>query len=100
MDLITLPLSMLRTEVAPHQEHHVFVGTVQRQHRACSRDDADDDAAQSALRAVDAWPWLQALPQGMGTMLGAGHTALTPAQAQQVALARLIVAISAHSGAG
>lgn len=92
VDLMTLPLPMLRTEVAlVTQEHHVFVGTV-RDNILLAREDVDDGAAEAALRAVDAWSWVQALPDGMGTMLGAGHTTLTPAQAQQVALARLIVA--------
>ena len=35
---------------------------------------------------------VEALPQGLDTVLGSGHQNLTPAQAQQVALARLILA--------
>ena len=45
-----------------------------------------------ALRTVDAWDWVQRLPQQLGTVLGSGQQKLTPAQAQQIALARLVVA--------
>jgi energy-coupling factor transporter ATP-binding protein EcfA2 len=45
-----------------------------------------------ALQTVDAWDWVQRLPEQLGTMLGSGHQRLTPAQAQQIALARLVVA--------
>ena len=45
-----------------------------------------------ALRAVEAWDWVERLPQQLDTVLGSGNTKLTPAQAQQIALARLVVA--------
>src|SRR5699024_1670549 len=45
-----------------------------------------------ALATVDAAAWVRALPAGLGTVLGSGHHVLTPGQAQQVALARLILA--------
>ena len=35
---------------------------------------------------------MRRLPAGLDTMVGSGNQALTPAQAQQVALARLIIA--------
>jgi len=41
---------------------------------------------------VDAWGWVGKLRDGLDTQLGHGHLQLTPAQAQQVALARLVVA--------
>jgi len=97
VELMTLPLDVLRTEVAlVTQEHHVFVGTV-RDNIVLARDQqltpAEGDAAVvAALRAVDALEWVEKLPNGLDTMLGHGRTQLTPAQAQQVALARLVVA--------
>ena len=51
-----------------------------------------DAAVTDALRAVDALDWVERLPQGLDTVLGHGRVHLTPAQAQQVALARLMVA--------
>jgi ABC-type multidrug transport system fused ATPase/permease subunit len=41
---------------------------------------------------VDALGWVEALPQGLDTPVGSGGHPLTPAQAQQLALARLVLA--------
>ena len=95
--LMELPLQSLRTEVAlVTQEHHVFVGTV-RDNIVLARDEQltpeqGDAAVLAALSAVDALDWVDRLPRGLDTVLGHGRTQLTPAQAQQVALARLVVA--------
>jgi ABC-type multidrug transport system fused ATPase/permease subunit len=92
VELTALPLQVLRTEVAlVTQEHHVFVGTV-RDNIILARESSPDDVVVEALRTVDAWDWVQRLPQQLGTVLGSGHQKLTPAQAQQIALARLVVA--------
>ena len=92
VELTALPLQVLRTEVAlVTQEHHVFVGTV-RDNIILARESSADDLVIEALRTVDAWDWVERLPQQLGTMLGSGHQKLTPAQAQQIALARLVVA--------
>jgi ABC-type multidrug transport system fused ATPase/permease subunit len=40
---------------------------------------------------VDAWDWYSACPSSL-TPCSPGHQKLTPAQAQQIALARLVVA--------
>ncbi|WP_035813543.1 ABC transporter transmembrane domain-containing protein [Jiangella gansuensis] len=84
-----LPLARLRSSIAlVTQEHHVFRGTL-RDNVVLGRPDAGDDAVEQALRAVDAWGWASAL--GLGTVLGTGAVELTPAQAQQLALARLVL---------
>jgi ABC-type multidrug transport system fused ATPase/permease subunit len=57
-----------------------------------AREDSDDDAVRAALRAVGAQGWVERLPEGLDTVIGSGRQSLTPAQAQQVALARLIIA--------
>jgi len=92
VELTALPLQVLRTEVAlVTQEHHVFVGTV-RDNIILARESSPDEVVIEALRTVDAWDWVERLPQQLSTMLGSGHQKLTPAQAQQIALARLVVA--------
>lgn len=92
VDLVKLPLDQLRTQVSlVTQEHHVFVGTV-RDNIVLAREDSGDDVVIDALRAVDAWDWVRRLPDGLDTMIGSGQNATTPAQAQQIALARLVVA--------
>ncbi|WP_076261556.1 ABC transporter ATP-binding protein [Intrasporangium flavum] len=92
VELVELPLDVLRTEVAlVTQEHHVFIGSV-RDNVVLAREGAGDGAVREALQAVDALDWVERLPEGLDTKLGSGHQALTPGQAQQVALARLILA--------
>jgi ABC-type multidrug transport system fused ATPase/permease subunit len=90
--LIDLPLPRLREHVAlVTQEHHIFIGTL-RENVALARPDATVDEVRAALEAVDAWPWVQDLTDGLETELGSGAAKLSPAQEQQVALARLVVA--------
>ena len=92
VELTTLPLETLRTEVAlVTQEHHVFVGSV-RDNIILARESSPDAVVIDALRTVEAWDWVRRLPEGLDTLLGSGHQKLTPAQAQQIALARLVVA--------
>ncbi|QOR70566.1 ABC transporter ATP-binding protein [Ruania alkalisoli] len=92
VELLDLRLDLLRTEVAlVTQEHHVFVGTV-RDNVVLAREDSDDATVIEALRATGAWEWVERLPEGLGTVVGSGKVRLTPAQAQQIALARLVVA--------
>ena len=91
VDLVALPLETLRTEVAlVTQEHHVFVGSV-RDNIVLGRQDAGDEAVWSALAAVGSAEWVRRLPAALDTQVGSGNLALTPAQAQQVALARLVI---------
>lgn len=89
--LVDLPEEDLRRRVAlVTQEHHVFVGTV-AQNLRLAKDDATDDELRHALEAVDAWSWTAALAHGLETEVGSGGLSLTPAQAQQIALARLVL---------
>jgi ABC-type multidrug transport system fused ATPase/permease subunit len=90
--LVDLPLDTLRREVAlVTQEQHVFVGTVAENMRL-ARPGASDEELAGALAAVDAHLWVDALPDGLHTVIGTGGLPLTPAQAQQLALARLVLA--------
>ncbi|MFF5080178.1 ABC transporter ATP-binding protein [Actinoplanes sp. NPDC000266] len=87
-----LPLDRLRTEVAlVSQEHHVFIGTV-RDNVAMVRPGAGEEEVRAALAAVRALEWAEVLPDGLDTVVGSGGQALTAAQAQQLALARLVLA--------
>ncbi len=90
--LVELPLDLLRREVAlVTQEQHVFVGTIADNLRL-GRPEASHDVLAAALAAVDADVWTAGLPEGMETVVGAGGTPLSPAQTQQLALARLVLA--------
>ena len=93
VDVMDLPLQLLRTEVAlVTQEHHVFVGSVRDNIVLARENTATDAEVRRALVAVDALDWVERLPKGLDTLIGSGNQALTPAQAQQIALARLVIA--------
>ena len=89
--LASMPLPMLRRHVAlVTQEHHIFIGTV-RENLALAKPEAGDDEIVRALDAVDALEWVEALPDGILTELGTTGYQVSPAQAQQLALARLVL---------
>ena len=91
-ELARMPAERVRTHVAlVNQEHHVFVGSL-RDNLRLARAGADDPELWEALEAVDADDWARGLDDGLDTEVGSGGAALTPAQAQQVALARLVLA--------
>ncbi|WP_283135544.1 ABC transporter ATP-binding protein [Rhizohabitans arisaemae] len=72
------------------QEHHVFRGTLM-DNMVIAAQEAGPERVRAALEAVDAWDWVAALPDGLETQVGSGGQALSPAQAQQLALARLVL---------
>jgi len=91
--LVELPLDDLRGHVAlVTQEHHVFVGTLRENLALAAPPGATDEHIRSALAAVDALDWVEALPDGLDTVVGSGGRTLTDPQAQQLALARLVLA--------
>ncbi|MGW7658931.1 ABC transporter ATP-binding protein [Streptomyces sp. NPDC054756] len=91
-ELSRMPAERVRAHVAlVNQEHHVFVGSL-RDNLLLARTGATDPELWDALRAVDADAWARALDDGLDTEVGSGGFALTPAQAQQIALARLVLA--------
>ena len=91
--LVELPLGDLRGHVAlVTQEHHVFVGTLRENLALAAPPGATDDDIRAALSAVDALEWVDVLPDGLDTVVGSGGHHVTDAQAQQIALARLVLA--------
>ncbi|MFF9092789.1 ABC transporter ATP-binding protein [Streptomyces sp. NPDC014802] len=91
-ELSRMPAEQVRSHVAlVNQEHHVFVGSL-RDNLLLARTGAEDAELWAALGAVDAGDWARALDEGLDTEVGSGGLALTPAQAQQIALARLVLA--------
>ncbi|MEU9965791.1 ABC transporter ATP-binding protein [Streptomyces malaysiensis] len=91
-ELARMPAERIRAHVAlVNQEHHVFVGSL-RDNLLLARAFAEDAELWAALGAVDADGWARALDEGLDTEVGSGGLALTPAQAQQIALARLVLA--------
>jgi ATP-binding cassette subfamily C protein len=86
-----LTTEQLRAQVAiVSQEVHVFAGPLVDDLRL-ARPDATADEVGAALACVDALGWVDALPEGIETRVGEGGRTLTAAQAQQLALARLVL---------
>jgi ATP-binding cassette subfamily C protein len=92
-----VPLSELgeirtRREIALiSQEVHVFAGPLAEDLRL-ARPDATAEEMTAALDRAGAMGWVRALPDGLDTEVGEGGHRLTAAQAQQLALARLVLA--------
>ena len=83
VDVVDLPLDVLRTEVAlVTQEHHVFIGSV-RDNVILAREDSDDETVRKALAAVGAMSWVDRLPAGLDTTFGfrtpRAHAGTSPA---------------------
>ena len=85
-----IPEEALHSTVAMvTQEHHVFVGTLADNLRL-AKEDAGQEEMLAALAAVEA-AWVHDLDEGLDTRVGSGGKTLTPAQAQQIALARIVL---------
>ncbi|GGR77565.1 multidrug ABC transporter ATP-binding protein [Streptomyces humidus] len=90
--LVELSTADLRRRIAlVTQEHHIFRGTL-RENLTLAREGTDDAEARRALEMVGAADWAATLPAGLDTPVGSTGHQLTAAQAQQVALARLVLA--------
>lgn len=73
------------------QETHVFAGTLAEGLRL-ARPGATDEELHLALERVGSAGWVNSLPDGLDTLVGRGGHRLTAARAQELALARLILA--------
>ncbi|MEU6718014.1 ABC transporter ATP-binding protein [Nonomuraea sp. NPDC046802] len=87
-DLPTQVLS--RQIVLVTQEHHVFIGTLRDNLLLAAPESTDDELVQ-ALGAVAA-DWVDQLPDGLDSQLGPGALQLDGPQAQQLSLARVVLA--------
>ena len=95
-DVSALADDILRGEVLLlTQEHHVFSGTL-RENLALparrSEGDWTDEELTSALASAGASEWVASLPDGLDTKLGSGEYPVPAAIAQQLALARVVLA--------
>lgn len=84
------PEQLRRQVVLVTQEHHVFLGTV-RDNLLIAEPSAGDGELWAALAAVGA-DWMAELPSGLDTELGSTGHRPDGSQAQQLALARVVLA--------
>ncbi len=87
----TAPSESGRTVALVTQEVHVFAGPLADDLRL-ARPDATEEELREALERVGALGWAEALPEGLDTVVGDGGHRLTADRAQQLALARLVLA--------
>jgi ATP-binding cassette, subfamily C, bacterial len=80
-----------RTVALITQEVHVFAGALADDLRL-AWPDAIDEQLFVVLARVGALDWVKTLPAGLGTVVGDGGHRLSATQAQQLALARLLLA--------
>lgn len=85
------PDAIRRTVALITQEVHVFAGPLSEDLRL-ARAGATDGELRAALDLVGALRWVDALPEALATVVGEGGHRLTVTQAQQLALARLVLA--------
>ncbi|MFH8900461.1 ABC transporter ATP-binding protein [Streptomyces coeruleorubidus] len=85
------PERLRRQVVLVTQEHHVFLGTV-RDNLRIAEPSAGDAELWEALSVVGADAWVRELPEGLDTLLGQGGHRTDGSQAQQLALARVVLA--------
>ncbi|MDH6700247.1 ABC transporter ATP-binding protein [Streptomyces griseoviridis] len=85
------PERLRRQVVLVTQEHHVFLGSV-RDNLLIAEPDADDAELWAALTSVGADDWVRELAEGLDTRLGEGGARTDGSQAQQLALARVVLA--------
>ena len=83
-----------RTVATITQEVHVFSGSVLDDLRLVAPEVSREDAVV-ALRRVGAEDWVSRLPDGLDTIVGETGHALTSAQAQHLAFARLVARVGA-----
>ncbi|MEU6813645.1 ABC transporter ATP-binding protein [Streptomyces sp. NPDC046860] len=85
------PARLRRQVVLVTQEHHVFLGSV-RDNLLIAEPGSSDEELWRALAAVGADGWVRELPGGLDTRLGQGGRVTDGSQAQQLALARVVLA--------
>ncbi|RDD88333.1 ABC transporter ATP-binding protein [Streptomyces parvulus] len=85
------PERLRRQVVLVTQEHHVFLGTV-RDNLLIAEPGAGDGELWAALAAVGAETWVRELAAGLDAELGAKGHRTDGSQAQQLALARVVLA--------
>jgi len=92
VDLADADLERWRSRIAwVPQRPQLYAGTIAENVRL-ARPDADDTAVRRALADAGALDFVDALPEGIGSVLGEGGAGLSAGQRQRLALARAFLA--------
>ncbi|MBX3097614.1 MAG: ABC transporter ATP-binding protein, partial [Fimbriimonadaceae bacterium] len=91
-DVASIPVDRRRREVMlVSQESHIFAMSI-RENVLLARPGADEESIRAALAATGALGWVQRTAHGLDTAVGVSGMALSGAQEQQLALARVVLA--------
>jgi thiol reductant ABC exporter CydC subunit len=91
-DVRDLAEEEVRTRVAAMgQQAHLFDTTIEENLRLANRT-AGPEELQAAIEGAALGPWLDSLPEGLATRVGAHGSAVSGGQAQRIALARVLLA--------
>ena len=87
--------SMARSGIAQHvawlnEEVHVFAATLSENLRL-ARPTATDAECVNTLERVGLDPWFRSLPEGLGTVLGAGGRPISAGERQRLGMARALL---------
>ncbi|MFF9806856.1 thiol reductant ABC exporter subunit CydD [Streptomyces coeruleorubidus] len=92
VDLADVDPEQWRSRIAwVPQRPHLYAGTIAENVRL-ARPEADDEAVRQALRDAGALEFVDALPEGVDTVLGEDGAGLSAGQRQRLALARAFLA--------
>ncbi|RYG24751.1 ABC transporter ATP-binding protein [bacterium] len=83
--------SLRRQIVSVQQDTFLFAATVAENVRY-GRPEATDEEVEDAIRAANAWEFVQRLPEGLQTLVGGRGVKLSGGQRQRLAIARAFLA--------
>lgn len=92
VDVRDLPEDAIRDVIgAVDQQAHLFDTTIE-QNLLLARRDASDERVAAAVAAAELTDWIDRLPDGLATRVGAHGSAVSGGEAQRIALARVLLA--------
>jgi ABC transporter fused permease/ATP-binding protein len=91
LDSMSLPLSVLRGQMAiVPQDIFLFGGTI-RENIAYGKQGSTDEQIEQAARKANAWEFITRFPEGLDTLVGERGTQLSGGQRQRIAIARAVL---------
>ena len=91
LDVRDIPLNTLRENIGLVPQDPVIFSTSARENIRLGKLSASDGEIEAAARAASAWEFLEKLPQGLDTHLGAKGIQLSGGERQRIAIARAIL---------
>ena len=91
VDIRDIPLDLLRENIGLVPQDPVIFSATARENIRLGKLSASDAEIEAAARAASAWEFLEKLPEGLDTHLGAKGVQLSGGERQRIAIARAIL---------